>query len=115
MNALRISCFGHNLDLAIKKGLGNTRVQRAVARCHSLVVLFNCSYKKTRDLKLKQEELGLPQHKIIGDVVMHWGSTYDMIERIVEQHQAISSVLAEDRKNWRKMPTDAEVYNGNCN
>ena len=109
MNALRISCFGHNLDLAIKKGLDNTRVQRAVARCHSLVELFHRSYKKTRDLRLKQEELGLPQHKIIGDVVTRWGSTYDMIERIVEQHQAISSVLAEDRKNWRKMPTDAEV------
>ena len=50
----------------------------------------------------------LQQHKIIGDVVTFWGSTYDMIERIVEQ-QAISGVLAEDRKNWCKMPTDAEV------
>ena len=108
MNALRISCFGHNLDLAIKKGLDNARVQRAVARCHSLVELFHRSYKKTRDLRQKQEELGLPQHKIMGDVVTRWGSTYDMIERVVEQQRAISSILAEDRKNWRKMPTDAE-------
>ena len=108
MNALRISCFGHNLDLAIKKGLDNARVQRAVARCHSLVELFHRSYKKTRDLRQKQEELGLPQHKIMGDVVTRWGSTYDMIERVIEQQRAISSILAEDRKNWRKMPTDAE-------
>ena len=63
-----------------------------------------------RDLRQKQEELGLPKHKIMGDMVTHWGSTYDIIECIVEQQQAISSVLAEDRKNWHKMPTDAEFF-----
>ena len=40
---LRISCFGHNLDLAINKGLRNTQVQRAIGRCHSLVKLFHRS------------------------------------------------------------------------
>lgn len=108
INALGISCFGHNLNLVIKKGLDNTQVQRAVARCHLLVKLFHHSYKKMRDLRLKQEELGLQQHKIISDEITHWESTYDMIERIAEQQQAISSALAEDRKKWCKMPTDAD-------
>ena len=40
-------------------------------------------------------------------MVTHWGSTYLMISRILEQQEAISAVLAEDRKNWHKMPTDA--------
>ena len=31
-----------------------------------------------------------------------------MVSRIVEQQQALSAVLAEDRKNWHKMPSDAE-------
>lgn len=31
-----------------------------------------------------------------------------MIDRILEQQQAICSVLAEDRKNWHKMPTDQQ-------
>ena len=31
-----------------------------------------------------------------------------MIERILEQQQAICSVLAEDRKNWHRMPSDQE-------
>ena len=35
------------------------------------------------------------------------GSTYEMVSRIVQQ-QALGSVLAADRKNWHKMPTDAE-------
>lgn len=32
----------------------------------------------------------------------------EMLERIIEQQQAISAVLAEDRKNWHRMPTDGE-------
>ena len=32
-----------------------------------------------------------------------------MIGRILEQQQANSTVLANDRKNWHHMPTDQEV------
>ena len=105
---LRISCFGHNLDLAIKKGLNINQVQCALSRCHSLVETFHRSWKKTHDLRHKQEQLDLSQHKIMGDVATRWGSTYEMVSRINEQQQAISAVLAEDRKYWCKMPTDAE-------
>ena len=108
LHGVCISCFGHNLDLAIKKGLNNSRVKNAIGRCHSLVELFHRSWKKARDLRQKQEELGLPQHKIMGDVVKCWGSTYEMLKRIIEQQQAISAVLAGDRKNWHRMPTDSE-------
>ena len=31
-----------------------------------------------------------------------------MVERILEQQQAIAAVLAEDHKNWHKMPTESE-------
>ena len=85
LDLLRISCFGHNLDLAIKKGLALDRVKCALARCHSIVELFHRSWKKCRDLKQKQELLNLPQHKLMGDVVTRWGSTYVMVSRIIEQ------------------------------
>ena len=42
------------------------------------------------------------------DVQTRWGSTYDMLARILEQQQAICAVLAEDRKNWHRMPSDHE-------
>ena len=58
----RLSCFGHNLDLAINKSLQLDRVQRAIARCHSLVEAFSRSWKKYRDLHQKQADLGLKQH-----------------------------------------------------
>ena len=109
LDLLRIGCFGHNLDLGIRKGLANNQVQRALARCHSLVELFHRSWKKTRDLRQKQELLDLPQHKLISDVATRWGSTFEMVSRIIEQQQAISAVLAEDRKNWHKMPTNSEL------
>ena len=109
LDLLRLSCFGHNLDLAINKGLNNVQVKRALGQCHSLVELFHRSWKKARDLREKQQTLGLPEHKIMGDVVTRWGSTYLMISRILEQQQALSATLAEDRKNWHRMPTDSEL------
>ena len=58
---LHISCFGHNLDLAINKALNVDRVHRAVKRCRSLVELFTRSRKKTKDLKEKQVQLRIPE------------------------------------------------------
>ena len=43
LESLLVSCFGHNCDLAIKKGLNSTHVQHANGRCHSLVKLFHLS------------------------------------------------------------------------
>ena len=104
----RLSCFGHNLDLAVGKGLDNSQIQKALGRCRSLVECFSRSWKKSRDLQEKQTQLGLKNHKLIGAVSTRWGSTYEMIERILEQQQAIAAVLAEDRKYWHKMPTESE-------
>ena len=46
LNWTRISCFGHNMDLCINKALQSERVQRALSTCHSLVAVFNRSWKK---------------------------------------------------------------------
>ena len=104
----RLSCFGHCLDLAIQKCLGKSEIDRALGSCNTLVAAFHRSWKKQRDLKAKQIQLGLKEHKLISSVKTRWGSTYNMIERILEQQQAVSAVLAEDRKSWHIMPTDAQ-------
>ena len=106
---LRLSCFGHCLDLAINKCLEMQRVQRSVRRCNTLVASFSRSWKKQRNLKEKQSQLGLPEHKLVGAVTTRWNSTYDMVERILQQQQALSAVLLEDRKSWCLMLNDADV------
>ena len=60
-----MSCFGHNLDLAINKAINTDHVQRVVRKCHSLIELFNRSWIKNRDLQQKQIDLGLNEHKLI--------------------------------------------------
>ena len=61
----RVCGFGHNLNLVISKAVQIDRVQWAIWRCHALVELFSHSWKKCRDLRFKQEEFGLPKHKLI--------------------------------------------------
>ena len=39
----------------------------------------------------------------------HWGSTYQMVARLLEQQQAICAVLADDRKTWNNVSTDEEI------
>ena len=92
----RLSCFGHNLDLAIKKGLGDSRVERVISVCKKVVNVFTRSWKKSIHLKEIQEKKKLLQHKLKVDVSTHWGSTLDMIRCIVEQQEAIRVVLATD-------------------
>jgi len=69
--------------------------------CKSIVATFSRSYKKQRDLKVVQEQKGLPTHKLITDVDTRWGSSYEMVERLMEQMEAIRVVLASDRKSWQ--------------
>ncbi|KAK1904408.1 Zinc finger BED domain containing protein 1 [Dissostichus eleginoides] len=63
----------------------------------------------SRLLKDKQKSLQLPPHKLIHDEPTRWVSTYDKVERFCEQQQAVSAVLAEDRKKWHLMPRDTDI------
>ncbi|KAI4791001.1 hypothetical protein KUCAC02_034269, partial [Chaenocephalus aceratus] len=43
----------------------------------------------------KQEMLNVPKHKLIHDVPTRWNSSYDMVERYIEQQAAVYSALTE--------------------
>ena len=55
----RVSCFGHNLNLAVNPALKISRVQRVIRKCHSLIEMFNRSWKKNRDLHQRQADFGI--------------------------------------------------------
>ena len=102
LNWRRLSCFGHNLNLAIGKGLNDNRIQRALRICRGVVAAFSRSWKKRRDLVAAQEQKNLPIHKLKLDVVTRWGSVYDMVDRQIE---AIRIVLCDDRSSSHLIPS----------
>ena len=46
----RLSCFGHNLNLSISKGLHDTSIEEILKVCRQVVSKFSHSWKKSRDL-----------------------------------------------------------------
>ncbi len=63
---LRLSCFGHNLHLAITNAIKNDhRCSRAVGVCHKVVSAFSQSWKRKREFKKAQTTLGLKQHSLV--------------------------------------------------
>ena len=62
----RLSCFGHNLHLAITNSMkDDTRVSRAVNVVHKIINTFTHSWKKRRELAKAQVELKLPTHSLV--------------------------------------------------
>lgn len=94
----RISCFSHNLDLAVKKSFHDSRVDRVLSLCRKIVGAFSNSWKRKKALTEVQKQKGLPYKKLKADVATRWGSTADMIQRILQQRAAIRNVLSDDRK-----------------
>ena len=90
-------CIAHTLQLAVNKGLKVARVQRIIGCCKAIVSHFKRSTKETYKLREKQELLKLPQHMLVQDCVIRWGSTLCMLQHLIEQQTAISAVLIEGK------------------
>ncbi|CAM4568501.1 unnamed protein product [Leuciscus chuanchicus] len=72
--------------------------------------LANLEEKETY-LAEVQIQLGLPSHQLITESATHWGSRQQMIERVLEQEEALAKVLSNDKKTRHLVPTwqDLEV------
>ncbi|XP_041470438.1 E3 SUMO-protein ligase ZBED1-like [Lytechinus variegatus] len=99
-----IPCFGHTLNLMVRAGLDCRQVHNTIARCAKIVEFVNKSSKAKYLLTEKQQQLDLPNHKLVQDVKTRWNSTHDMLTRILEQQQAICAMLLELKKQ-ELMPT----------
>ncbi|KAK0150377.1 Zinc finger BED domain-containing protein 1 [Merluccius polli] len=88
-----IRCFAHSLNLASQKALKVPAVDRLLGRIRRVTAFFRRSTIASHQLKQKQDLLKLPKHKLITDVVTRWNSSYDMVDRFLEQQPAICAAL----------------------
>ncbi len=65
----------------------------------------------TAVLKEKQRLLGIPEHKLKQDMITRWNSSFDMLERFLEQQAAVCASLLD--KKLRKPSNDMHNLNEN--
>ena len=95
----RLSCFGHNLNLAVKACLQVEEISAIIFKCRKVVQFFHKSPSSTAVLNSKQESLherGNRALKLIQDVSTRWNSTLDMIVRIIDLLPAINIAFMDD-------------------
>ena len=70
-----LACFAHILNLinvdAIKQ---NADIARLIQEVENIVAFFHRSTKANDNLKLNQNRLNIPNHKLIQSVETHWNS-----------------------------------------
>ncbi|KAM3858869.1 E3 SUMO-protein ligase ZBED1-like [Diretmus argenteus] len=103
----QIGCFAHVINLASKRGISVNQMDRLLGRIRKVVLYFHRSTTAAHVLKTKQAMLQLPNHKLIPDVTTRWNSTYDMVERYLEQQAAVYSALTDKtlKKNIKDIVT----------
>ncbi|XP_071105253.1 E3 SUMO-protein ligase ZBED1-like [Haliotis cracherodii] len=103
-----VKCFAHTVNLASQRALKIDRVNRLLKKLRTIVVFFHRSTVANALLKQKQGMLQLPDHKLIQDVSTRWNSSFEMVERYLEQQPAVLSVLMS--KDVRKTEKDVVLY-----
>lgn len=97
-------CIAHTLNLAVKDCIGsednmtrnelkNEEIDSLLTKCRSIVTHFRQSTKSSNKLREIQNQMNLPELKLIQDVPTRWNATYDMLKRLIEIKIALSATI----------------------
>ncbi|XP_012565554.2 zinc finger BED domain-containing protein 4-like [Hydra vulgaris] len=68
---------------------------RDSACCRRLATHFHYSPTAAAKLEAIQEQLGTNKHRLIQDITTRWNSSYDMIERMLDQKVPLATYIAD--------------------
>src|SRR5277367_4812600 len=89
-----VQCFAHTLQLAILDAKKATSgVENLITSGKAIVGHFNRSTTARKHLQKLQVQMGKPEHELIQNVDTRWNSEHDMLVRLLEQKETISSYL----------------------
>ena len=87
-------CFAHTLNLIVQDAIdSDLQLAEIKKKCRNIVSYFHRSSKATTKLVSIQNRLKLENHKLIQDVDTRWNSLFYMFERMIEQHEAVTTTL----------------------
>lgn len=92
-------CMAHTLQLGINDAVAEAQMGSLLKKCRSIVGHYKSSTKSRERLESLQLRLGLPQHSLCQMVETRWNSTYMMLDRLLEQREAVSADIAKSGKD----------------
>lgn len=88
-----LACFAHTLDLASRKTLQVDSAAKFLGKVRRVVGFLHRNIRGAEVLREKLQQLSLPAHKLIQDGSTRWNSSFDMLQRFLEQQPAVFATL----------------------
>ena len=104
-----VRCFAHLLNLITKKALSSCEGSTK-KKIKALVTYFHSSTSAADKLRSMQRSLGRKERKLVQEVETRWNSTPAMIQRFVEEADAVEGALCALRKPQKGI-SDDEIKN----
>lgn len=93
-------CFAHTLNLVVTGAISqDPEANEVIEKVKHIVTFFHKSTLASGKLHAIQARLDLPDHSLIQQVETRWNSTFYMMERYIEQCEAIRTTLCIQDRN----------------
>ena len=102
-----LACFAHLLNLVVTDAIkDDDELADLIEKVKAIVTFFHRSSKACDNLVVNQNRLNFPNHKLIQQVETRWNSVYYMLDRYLEQEEAIKTTLCLLDKNNLIIPSE---------
>jgi len=109
-----LRCFAHTLQLSIKGAFDSARsITKVINGARQLVKHFRKSVVMSNELRSRQKQMDIPNNALKIDCPTRWNSTYEMIDRLLEQRLAVYAVLHDPKVTKLDVARSLELSDDN--